>query len=210
MGFKKYVLGVIHTSEDYEMYSSKALLTKSDIMFSAFTLFSKKGFNKTSVREIVEMAGVAKGTFYLYFETKEDILRAMYVRALEWFTNSLSTLDIANPSIEQIEVLIDYIVDMMQKDLELVKFLHGTDILELHNDKTLIEKETDRFVRYFYSWGLSAKEKGIVKKDVNELTFKILYLTIHEMLERAILYEFPSNVKDTKEELKKIIRLLLC
>ncbi len=46
---------------------------KKALMNSAFALFSEKGIGKTSVSEISLRAGVAKGTFYLYFKDKTDI-----------------------------------------------------------------------------------------------------------------------------------------
>ncbi len=42
-------------------------------MESAFSLFIDNGFSKTSISDIVSHAGVAKGTFYLYFKDKYDI-----------------------------------------------------------------------------------------------------------------------------------------
>ena len=43
------------------------------LLDSAFSLFTEKGFKDTSIQEIVDHAGVAKGTFYLYFKDKYDI-----------------------------------------------------------------------------------------------------------------------------------------
>ena len=37
------------------------------LLNTAFELFTTKGVNKTSISEISEQAGIAKGTFYLYF-----------------------------------------------------------------------------------------------------------------------------------------------
>ena len=47
---------------------------KEDALYNtAFELFTTKGTNKTTISDIVEKAGVAKGTFYLYFKDKYDI-----------------------------------------------------------------------------------------------------------------------------------------
>ena len=43
------------------------------LLNTSFELFIAKGINKTSISDIVEKAGVAKGTFYLYFKDKYDI-----------------------------------------------------------------------------------------------------------------------------------------
>ena len=49
---------------------------KEDALYNtAFELFTTKGTNKTTISDIVEKAGVAKGTFYLYF--KDNILNAL-------------------------------------------------------------------------------------------------------------------------------------
>ena len=46
---------------------------KETLLNTAFDLFTTKGINKTSISDIVDNAGVAKGTFYLYFSDKYDI-----------------------------------------------------------------------------------------------------------------------------------------
>jgi AcrR family transcriptional regulator len=46
---------------------------RDSLLESAFSLFIDNGFNKTSIADIVSSAGVAKGTFYLYFKDKYDI-----------------------------------------------------------------------------------------------------------------------------------------
>ncbi|MQA08170.1 MAG: TetR family transcriptional regulator [Pseudonocardiaceae bacterium] len=48
----------------------------------ATRLFAKKGFDRTSVQEIVETAGVTKGAMYHYFDSKEDLLSEIYGRVL--------------------------------------------------------------------------------------------------------------------------------
>ncbi len=51
--------------------------TREKLVRSAMELFAKKGFDKTTVDEIVAKAGVAKGTFYLYFKSKDDLIKEL-------------------------------------------------------------------------------------------------------------------------------------
>ena len=44
---------------------------------AAYELFKEKGINNTSIDEIVKKAGVAKGTFYLYFKDKYDVVNKL-------------------------------------------------------------------------------------------------------------------------------------
>lgn len=48
--------------------------TKASIMDNALRLFRDQGYDGVSVEQITRAAGVAKGTFYTYFETKSDII----------------------------------------------------------------------------------------------------------------------------------------
>jgi AcrR family transcriptional regulator len=48
-----------------------------DLMEAAVRVFTEKGIGGATVADIAEAAGVAKGTFYLYFDTKEHLLGAL-------------------------------------------------------------------------------------------------------------------------------------
>ena len=52
---------------------------------AALRLFSRKGFHRTTVREIAEVCGLGIGTLYSYIKTKDDILHLVYRRILETF-----------------------------------------------------------------------------------------------------------------------------
>ncbi|MCR4439697.1 MAG: TetR/AcrR family transcriptional regulator [bacterium] len=53
------------------------------IMKSAMKMFAKKGFYNTKVSEIARGAGVADGTTYLYFKSKDDILISLFETQME-------------------------------------------------------------------------------------------------------------------------------
>lgn len=48
-----------------------------DIVAAALAVFAEKGFAGARIDEIARRAGVSKGTVYLYFETKDDLFRAV-------------------------------------------------------------------------------------------------------------------------------------
>ncbi|MDO5112438.1 MAG: TetR/AcrR family transcriptional regulator [Clostridia bacterium] len=53
---------------------------KNEILDAASALFSQKGFDATSVNDILERVGIAKGTFYYYFQSKEEVMDALIDR----------------------------------------------------------------------------------------------------------------------------------
>jgi AcrR family transcriptional regulator len=56
---------------------------RDQLVTAALTVFSEKGAAKTAVSDVVKAAGVAQGTFYLYFHTKDDVLAAVVDRLVD-------------------------------------------------------------------------------------------------------------------------------
>ena len=65
--------------------AKKAAATKEKIFSTAAGLIKKKGYANVTVSEICQEAGIAKGTFYLYYASKEDIIRESYYSDLGMF-----------------------------------------------------------------------------------------------------------------------------
>ena len=57
--------------------SNKSITAKEKIILSAESLFSKNGYQSTSVNTILSNAKVSKGAFYHHFKTKEDLILAI-------------------------------------------------------------------------------------------------------------------------------------
>ncbi len=56
---------------------NEANAAEQKLLESALTLFSEKGYEGTSIREIIESAGVTRPVLYYYFENKEDLYRRL-------------------------------------------------------------------------------------------------------------------------------------
>ncbi|MCI7790881.1 MAG: TetR/AcrR family transcriptional regulator [Lachnospiraceae bacterium] len=56
---------------------------KNEIIDTASHIFAQKGYDKTSVNDILNAIGIAKGTFYHYFKSKEEVLDAVITKATE-------------------------------------------------------------------------------------------------------------------------------
>lgn len=65
--------------------TEKAAATRERIFSTAAGLIKKKGYAGVTVSEICREAGVAKGTFYIYYASKEDIIRESYYSDMGMF-----------------------------------------------------------------------------------------------------------------------------
>jgi AcrR family transcriptional regulator len=186
----------------------KARMTKHSILVAALELFMSFGFIKTPVRSICDKAGVAKGTFYLYYETKVSVLfDLMKLLTLE-LDGLIMELDSTKPSLDQMDNIIDKSVNLIEKEKRILKFMHSHEIL------TFVGIEAPN--RLFMSlskpvslWLESAIQEGIVTKNVTMFTLEIIFNIIHDVLEKSLLYNYPGDLKAVSSELKKIIRNML-
>ena len=60
---------------------------RTAILEAALKLFSEKGFKETSTANISQLAGVATGTLFLYFDNKEELINRLYLESKEEFAN---------------------------------------------------------------------------------------------------------------------------
>ena len=56
---------------------------RKEILVVARELFVKKGYEQTSVNDILKIVNIAKGTFYYYFASKEEVLEAIILDIVE-------------------------------------------------------------------------------------------------------------------------------
>ena len=60
---------------------------KERIIRKSWNLFSQKGFEKTTLNDIIMSAGISKGTFYYYFRSKDTLLNTLSVIFDEEYRN---------------------------------------------------------------------------------------------------------------------------
>lgn len=77
---------------------------KRELLETAQKLFFSKGYDKTSVNDIITAVGIAKGTFYHYFKTKEDLLDELIKLMADSINAGLKEI-IASPQLNAIEKL---------------------------------------------------------------------------------------------------------
>ena len=77
--------------------------TKSKIIKSAWSLFYKKGYEHTTVEDIIHLSKTSKGTFYHYFKGKEALLNSLSDLFDEKYEELASTI---NPDLSAYEKLL--------------------------------------------------------------------------------------------------------
>ena len=177
---------------------------------AALQLFTDQGLNKTSISDIVERSGVAKGTFYLYFKDKYDIRNKLVVHESRKILHSayLAMLE-AEP--QGLEAQVVFIVDHILRDLE-----HRQELLGLISKNLswgVLKREITRpeleesfeFTRVFRS--LTAPY-GISQAD-SEIMLYLLVELVGASCYSSILYKEPCTLELLKPHLFETVRRIV-
>lgn len=106
---------------------------RQEIISAAIKLFATEGYAATTVADIVEAVGVAKGTFYHYFPSKEAVMRAVINQVVEHGTTRAEELaaDKTIPAADRFLAIIA--AQRVEGDQAgLVDALHEADNTQLH------------------------------------------------------------------------------
>ena len=183
---------------------------KNALLKSAFDLFTKTDIHSVSVQDIVKQAGVAKGTFYLYFKDKyqaRDVL--IQNEAMRLFNNA--HLELEKNDIQDFEDAVVYIINQVLLQLEnnpiILKFIERNlswGIFHEHLQNT-IEGNTLDLVSNFRSLA----EKNGYYFDRPEVVLYIIIETAGSTCYNSILYNQPLPIKEFKPYLFQSIRAIL-
>lgn len=100
---------------------------KLELIEAALELFRENGCEQTSVSDIVKKVGVAQGTFYYYFQSKDDVLNAAidhYLRDhLEKMVRQLIA-DGSKNATQKLQIVIDATLSLKNGERSFVEYLH--------------------------------------------------------------------------------------
>ena len=183
------------------------------ILDSAYELFTSKSFAGTSIDDVVRKAGIAKGTFYLYFKDKYDLMdRIIAHKSLSVLRNALDSLeqeknksDIEMTFTQQMIFLVNRIMDFMQENKDLL---------------TLVDKKLSKCIGSFTALSdEDTKEKvdrliaqNVKSGSTREDTIKKIYIIIDLIGSvgfDSIIYEAPFKIDEIKPMLFSTVEKIL-
>ena len=181
---------------------------RDSLLESAFTLFIRNGFNKTSISDIVNHAGVAKGTFYLYFKDKYDIRNQLIAhKASQVFQNAyndLLTHDEIQDFEDQVLFITDHILDQFSQNHHLVTLISKHLSWGFFKNSLYFSPGNDTPASYTIYESLLAHAAYTYRTP--ELMFYMILEIVSGTSYNAILYEQPVTLEELKPELYTTIR----
>ena len=173
---------------------------EDSLLNTAFSLFTTKGVSKTSISDIVNNAGVAKGTFYLYFKDKYDIRNKLVShKSSQLFRNAIEALNASGKKLtfnERIIFIVDNIINQLNENKSLLTFIaKNLSWGVFKHALTSPIKDDDIDFRNIYDAMLADAPYDIVQPEV--MIFMIVEL-VSSTCYSSILYNEPVDIGELK------------
>lgn len=180
---------------------------KKDALYNtAFELFTTKGLAKTTISDIVEKAGVAKGTFYLYFKDKYDIRNKLVSHKTgELFYQAHQALSRTGLTgfEEQLHFIIDYILTELDQNRALLLFISKNLAWGVFKG-AFEEKMPDEDYHFYQSYLNLLSQNSRTYKNPELILFTIFEL-VGSTCYSCILYQQPVSMSEYRPYLHKAI-----
>lgn len=163
--------------------------TKRKIFEAAMELFAKQGYDGTSVDEITSVVGIAKGTLYYHFSSKEEIYNFLIVEGMNLFKNSIEIqAGKHEDAIEKLQAAILVQIRIMEKYESLITLIIGQ--MWGKDERNLLCRqciyEYIEIIEGIIKYGIERGE--IVTQDPKAASSVIFGLT-----SSALLYKYRNN-----------------
>jgi AcrR family transcriptional regulator len=153
------------------------------LLGEATRLFAERGFESTSVQEIVAAAGVTKGAMYHYFDSKDDLLHEIYARVLRMQTERLTRFaDADGPVAERLHAAAEDVVVTTVENLDDSKiFFRSMHQLAPDTQKS-VRAERRRYHERFRDLVIEGQRSGVFSDAVPaELVVDFFFGSVHHL-----------------------------
>ena len=113
------------------METGKAKSVKGRIVEAAWQLFYEKGYNGTTVDDIIDLSGTSKGSFYYYFNTKDELLNTLSMILDDHYDELEKKMDPQMNSYEKL-LYLNYEAHTMMEEkisIDLLASLYSTQLV---------------------------------------------------------------------------------
>lgn len=187
--------------------------SRETIIAESLKLFSLKGFNNTSVSDILSATNMSKGGFYNHFKSKEELFAAVLSEARRvWRIQNLANIDKVVRQIDKVKKILTNFRDRYLKDA--VHFPGGCVFITLsvelddqlpHLSSQLSDgfRKTKALIKRYLD---QAKEKGEIRSDVS--TSSVSEIIFSGILGASVVYGMDKSNNQLDKTIKSLIGYL--
>ena len=172
---------------------------RAEILEAARKVFGKKGFNETTMDEIAEAAGLAKGTLYLYFSSKQDVyLKTLQFGQAELLEQVKTNMKTAESLRAKIRSLIETRVKYAEENRDFYK-IYLTEFSSVIHPASI--NKDFRNLDLSKAQALErAMREGMERNEIRQLDVEAAAFMIHDMARSLIARRLLGRSKTAVEE----------
>lgn len=167
---------------------------RTQLLAAARQVFAQKGYHGAAVSDIIDAAGVARGTFYNYFESKRQVFQAVLQELMDSAAHAVAPIDVMEPIPPQVRDNLRRVVALLQEQ--------GDGARILFTDAAGIDDEGREALGEFYGAATSRIERalrtgqamGLVRECDVSLTASCLLGLLKEPVYQGLLRRTPIDV----------------
>ena len=163
--------------------------TKRKIFETSMKLFAEKGYDATSIEEITATVGVAKGTLYYHFSSKEEIFNFLIEEGIKLLQNSveIKTSKLDN-YIDKIRAIVLIEIKIVAKYEDFI-----TILLSQFYGKETRNKMCQEFVYKYINKIEEIVENGMKKGEIKKGNAQTIASEIYALIASTLVYKMKSG-----------------
>ena len=178
---------------------------REQILEAAKGVFADEGYHEASINMIIERAGIARGTFYLYFEGKAAVFDALLDQAMTDLRSRITRIDIENPDAPPPQVqlrtglveLLEYVLSDRQLAVILLSGARAPEAEAAARLDAFFD-EVHGVIKLALENGMDIK---LVRPCNTEVTAAALLGTVRGVIEYLVTTDHPPPVDTIVNEL---------
>ncbi|MCX5859460.1 MAG: TetR/AcrR family transcriptional regulator [Proteobacteria bacterium] len=163
--------------------TAKGQSRKKELLEKALDLFGEKGYHATTIDDIVKAGATGKGTFYWYWQSKDEIFLELLSNKFESYISALENIQkMKIPTTDKLIMLFTEIGNMLIKYRKLCKLIYllisansdefNADVLKATNDYY------SRFRKILIQFIQEGQKEGSISRDVDAQHLATIFISI--------------------------------
>lgn len=162
---------------------------KTRIVSAAWQLFYEKGYDQTTVDDIIALSGTSKGSFYYYFSTKDELLETLSNVLDDFYEELAGKMEPSMNSFDKLLYLNEKTHEMIEKKvpIDLLASLYSTQLTAKGN-RHLLDKN-----RVYYRLITEITEEGQRRGEIRQDKPVSEIVRYYSLCERALISDWCLN-----------------
>jgi AcrR family transcriptional regulator len=182
---------------------------KSQILNAAEGVFTKKGFDEARMDDIAEETGLSKGTLYLYFKSKEELIIAILDRIFQGVFKQLDARQ--NDELSATEAIHQFTEEAIRDYKRMLRLLPiAYEFLALAFRNKVVQKALRQYLRRFMDVLVPMIQRGIDSGEFRRVDPQEVAIAVGAIYEGTVLlWVYDSTLIDMERHIRSGIGLLL-